>query len=118
MIRISAGSNAQAGKPEEALRSFQQAVDLLESLSIRDPQNSYDLACNLAQSIPLIGMKNGSSGLLGELSTGDQLRRQLYGNCAIEALREATGAGFVTAETIQDNTELNSLRVAPTSRRF
>ena len=40
----------QTGEPVEALRSFQRAVDLYESMPELDPRNSYNLACNIALS--------------------------------------------------------------------
>ena len=94
----------------EALRSFQHAVDLFESLHELDPQDSYNLACNIALCIPLIGVKKGLQGTPQELSKGDQLRRQLYGDRAIEALRRAADGGFLNPQIFQDDTDLNSLR--------
>ena len=102
--------HAQAGDPAEALRSFQHAVDLFESLHELDPQDSYNLACNVALCIPLIGVKKDSQGTSQELSKGDQLRRQLYGDRAIEALRRAADCGFLNPQIIHDETDLNSLR--------
>ena len=101
---------AQAGEPTEALRSFQHAVDLFESLHELDPQDSYNLACNVALSIPMIGVKKESQGTSQELSKGDQLRRQLYGDRAIEALRRAAKGGFLNPQTFQENSDLDSLR--------
>ena len=101
---------AQAGDPVEALRSFQRAVDLFESLHKLDPQDNYNLACNVALCIPLIGMKKGSQGAPQELSKADQVRRQLYGERAIEALRRAADGGFLNAQILQNNTDLDSLR--------
>ncbi|MFI5459133.1 MAG: protein kinase [Isosphaerales bacterium] len=102
----------QTGEPVEALRSFQHAVDLYESIPNLDPRNSYSLACNLALCIPLIGTKNGSQGTLDtlKLSKGDQRRRQVYGDRAVEVLRRAVGGGFPTAETLQSDTDIDSIR--------
>ncbi len=55
---------AQAGDSAEALRSFQHAVDLFESLHELDPQDSYNLASNIALCIPLIGAKRARTGCL------------------------------------------------------
>jgi tetratricopeptide (TPR) repeat protein len=101
---------AQAGEPTEALQSFQHAVDLFESLHELDPQDSYNLACTVALSIPMIGVKKESQGTSQELSKGDQLRRQLYGDRAIEALRRAAKGGFLNPQTFQENSDLDSLR--------
>ena len=102
--------HAQAGDSAEALRSFQRAVDLFESLHALDPQDSYNLACNIALCIPLIGVKKGTHGTAQELSKGDQLRRQLYSDRAIEALRRAVDGGVLNPQTFQDESDLNSLR--------
>jgi eukaryotic-like serine/threonine-protein kinase len=101
---------AQAGDSAEALRSFQRAVDLFESLHALDPHDSYNLACNVALCIPLIGVKKGVQGTAQELSKGDQLHRQLYGDRAIEALRRAAEGGGVDPQTFQDEADLDSLR--------
>ncbi len=53
----------QSGQPAEALRSFRRAIDLLEGLPELDVRNSYNLACNLALCIPLIGASEGSQGV-------------------------------------------------------
>jgi tetratricopeptide (TPR) repeat protein len=100
----------QAGDPVEALRSFQRAVDLLESLHELDPQDSYNLACNVVLCIPLVGVKKGTQDSAQELSKGDQLRRQLYADRAIEALRRAADGGFVNPQILQGETDLNGLR--------
>ena len=101
---------AQAGDPSEALRSFQHSVDLLESLHKLNPEDNYNLACNAALCSSLIGVKKGTQGAPLDLSKGDQLRRQLYGNRAIEALRQVTDGGVLNPQTFQDDTDLDSLR--------
>ena len=76
----------RTGDPAEALRSFQRTIDLLESQSDLDPQSSYDLACNVALCVSLIGSKDQSKGTgspANELSKGDQLRQRIYGDRAI-----------------------------------
>ena len=100
----------QAGDLVEALRSFQHAVDLFESLNELDPQDSFNLACNAALCIPLIGLKKGLQGTSQELSKADQRRRQLYGDRAIEALRRAADGGFLNPQIFHEETDLNSLR--------
>ena len=100
------------GEPVEALRSFQRAVDLYESIPDLDPRNNYNLASNHALCIPLIGTKNGSQGTLDalKLSKGDQLRRQVYSDRAVEVLRRAVGGGFPKAEILQSDTDIDSIR--------
>jgi non-specific serine/threonine protein kinase/serine/threonine-protein kinase len=101
--------------PAEALKSFQRAVDLYESLPHLDPRNSYNLACNLALCIPLIGAQNGTEGTLdaGGLSPADRSRRKHYGDRAVEVLRRATRGGFVNLEILRADTDLDPLRGRP-----
>jgi hypothetical protein len=100
-------------QPLAALQSFRRAIDLYESLPDIDPQNSYNLACNLALCIPLIGTRDGSPDTAGspqELSKSDRRHRDVYGARAIEALRSAAGSGLLDSEMLEGNPDLNSLR--------
>jgi len=105
----------QTGEPVEALRSYQRAVDLYESIPSLDPRNNYNLTCNLALCIPLIGTKNGSQGTLDtlKLSKGDQLRRQIYSDRAVEVLRRAVASGFLNPEILQSDPDIDSIRDRP-----
>jgi hypothetical protein len=89
---------------------LQRAVDSLESLHKLEPQDSYQLACNLALCIPLVGLKNGHPGTPQELSKSDQRRQQLLGNRAIESLRKSLADGFFGAQTIESEPDFNALR--------
>ena len=99
----------QAGEFTAALRSFQHAVDLFESLHELEAQDSYNLACNIALCIPLIGMKNELPTSSQEISKADQRRRQLSGDRAVEALRRSFTGGFLNSQLLQDKADLNSL---------
>ena len=101
---------ARAGDSVNALRAFQRSIDLVESLSQLDPRDSYNLACSTARCISLIGGKNETVNTLQKLRKSDQLRRDLYGIRAIEALRRSTAGGFVNAETLQNDSDLDPLR--------
>ena len=105
----------QTGEPVAALRSFQRAVDLYESIPDLDPGNCYNLACNVALSIPLIGVKNGSADSIdiSKLGKGDQLRRTRYGDRAVELLRRAARRGFLKLDTLQSDTDLDPIRDRP-----
>ena len=105
----------ETGEPVEALRSFQRAVDLYESMPELDQRNCYNLACNVALSIPLIGVKNGTAKSvdISKLSKGDQLRRKRYGDRAIEALRTAVKAEFLDLDILRSDTDLDPLRDRP-----
>src|SRR5271166_4068063 len=99
----------------EALRSFQRAVDLLESLPQLDPANSYQLAVNLALCVSLIGAGPAAAPPDGEaeLSPADRLRRQVYGTRAVTALNRAVAGGFASLEVCQSDADLDSLRDRP-----
>ena len=105
----------------EAIRSFGRAVDLYESLPQIDASNSLNLACSLALCIPLIGMSDGlpgSSGSPQELSGVDRQRRKIYGDRAIEALRNAAKSGSLDIEMLESNPDFNSLRARADFRLF
>jgi tetratricopeptide (TPR) repeat protein len=102
----------QVGSLKEAQRSLQRAIDLLESVSAPDIQESYDLARNLALCIPLIGSTNSRSQFgnsLNEHSKADQHRQQLYGDRAIESLKRAIRHGSLDSQTLQNDADLNAL---------
>jgi serine/threonine protein kinase len=101
----------QAGETSEAQRSFQRAIDLYESAELDSP-NIYNLACNLALCVPLIGAREGSLGVNDPegLPKKHQLRRELYAARAVEALRKAVRAGFVNMEVLQSDPDLLAIR--------
>ena len=85
----------QTGEPVEALRSFQRAVDLYESIPELDARNSYSLACNVTLSIPLIGAKSRRRRVdFSKLSKGDQLRRNDMAIGPLSFLRERPWKAF------------------------
>ena len=90
-------------------------VDLYESIPELDPPNGYNLACNLALCIPLIGAKSGLVKPIdvAKLSKIDQLRRERYGNRAIEVLREAIKGGFLNLDFLRSDSDLDSIRDRP-----
>jgi eukaryotic-like serine/threonine-protein kinase len=102
----------QSGETAEALRAYQRAVDLYESLPELDPRNAYNLACNLALAIPLIGAKPGSSGELDPeaVSPGDRVRRQVYGDRAIDLVRQAIRGGFGNTGVFESDPDLDAIR--------
>src|SRR5262249_52527505 len=110
------GRGLQQGRdPVEALRAFQRAVDLYESLPQLNPRNNYNLACNVALCIPLIGAKTGSEGTLkvAGLSPSEQELRKRYGDRAMGVLRRAAHGGFVNLEILQSDTDLDPIRERP-----
>jgi tetratricopeptide (TPR) repeat protein len=102
----------QSGEPVEALRSFQRAIDIYESMPELDAHGRYLLACNIALSVRLVGVKNGPGDTieLAKLSKADQLRRERYGSRAIELLRRAVRDGSLDLDVLQADTDLDALR--------
>jgi tetratricopeptide (TPR) repeat protein len=102
----------QTGEPVDALRSFQRSTDIYESIPELDPQHTYLLACNIALSVRLIGVKNGSGdgNEPSKLSKADLLRRERYGNRAVELLRKAFGEGSLDHEVLESHSDLDALR--------
>ena len=107
------------GQTVAALQSFRHAVDLYESLPQIDPQNSFNLACNLALCIPVIGTIDGSPNSNGspqELSKTEGRRRKVYADRAIEALQSSADGGFLDSEMLEANPDFNALRSRPDFR--
>jgi len=102
----------ETGDPVESFQSFQRAVDLYESTPDLDPRSEYSLACNLALSIPLIGMKNGMRSTVDaiKLSKTDRLRRERYGSRGVEVLRRILDRGFLDLDVLQTDTDLDPIR--------
>ena len=102
----------QTGEPVAALRSFQRAVDFYESITELSPRDCYNLACNVALSIPLIGVTNGSTPMVetSKLSKSDQLRRKRYGDRAVDLLRTSVEGGFLGLDILRSDTDLDPIR--------
>jgi hypothetical protein len=103
------------GKFDEAFRSFQRGVDVLESLPNLDPAGSYQLAISLASCVSLIGAgpDAGPPDDESKLSAADRLRRQLYGKRAVTALSRACSGGFANLQVCQTDSDLDPLRDRP-----
>jgi eukaryotic-like serine/threonine-protein kinase len=103
------------GAYADAFRSFQRAVDTLESCSQLDAENHHQLAVNLSHCISLIGASAEISPPEDEskLSPGDRVRRQVYGKRAVISLNQAIAGGLVNLEVYQADPELDPLRDRP-----
>lgn len=98
------------GEPTAALRSFQRSVDLHESLSTLEPPERYNLARSVALCIPLMDMAKTMAKDKRSPDAGSLTRRRLYGDRAMAALKQANRSGFLKAEMIQNDPDLDSLR--------
>ena len=60
----------------------------------------------------MIGAKPGSQGEHDEdlISQADRIRRRIYGDRAIEVLREAVRGGFLNAEILRSGPDLAAIR--------
>jgi serine/threonine protein kinase len=105
----------ETGQAVNALQMFQHAVDRYESVPDLDPRNSYNLACNLALCIPLFGTTNGLASAVdvASLDKKDRLRRERYGDRALEVLQNAMRGGFINHEILEADTDLDPLRERP-----
>ena len=103
-------TSSRASRPRPCDRSSAPST-CYESLPELDPRNSYNLACNLALCIPLIGAENGTQGTLDaeKLSKGDRFRRR-------EVRRPGRSSSFA-APSAADSSTRRSSSPTPTSPR-
>jgi eukaryotic-like serine/threonine-protein kinase len=92
------------GRPMEALAAFQRAAENLESLSQRFPNDHYNLACNLALCIPLVGAGKP------ELTAEDRALRDTLAERAMAAFRLSVTGGYGQLRHIREDRDLDSLR--------
>jgi hypothetical protein len=86
-------------EPDSALRSLDEARVLLEKLpATADTQ--YNLACVLAQHVPIFARTRANSG---------REQRQ-YADLAMDALRRAVAGGFRNLAVAQNDSDLIPLR--------
>jgi len=91
-------------QPAEALKDWQSAVHLIESLREPGPYDLYNLACAYALSSTVIG-KTGARP-----KQGDELSSQKLVDKAMDALRRAVAAGWSDAHQMETDGDLESLR--------
>jgi tetratricopeptide (TPR) repeat protein len=103
---------AQSRKYADALQSFQSAVDLLEGQADLDAASHYNLASTLSLAHSLIGARDGTPPPddVEKLGMGDKIRRKLYADRAMQALRQAVADGFNRVEIFRTDPALDSLR--------
>jgi serine/threonine protein kinase/Flp pilus assembly protein TadD/thioredoxin-related protein len=93
----------KAGRPTEAVAATRERYSLWPGNKVE----LYNVACDLAQCVPLLGHK-------GAPATPEEaaLRRQ-YADQAMDALRQSVLAGYRDGKHIEEDTDLESLRSRP-----
>ena len=88
------------GRPAEAAATLREHRELWDN----DPAELYDLACGLAQCIPLVAKGHAEP-------TPQQLaEREKYGDWSMDALRRAVAAGFRDPAKIREDADFAPLR--------
>ncbi len=87
-------AEAAAGRPDEAGRAFERAVEIERSLAETYPSTRYNLACSLALLIPV--------------SPPD--RRAAIAMKAMEALQQCVAAGYANVTNVRGDPDLSALR--------
>jgi tetratricopeptide (TPR) repeat protein len=90
----------QSGKPAEAATSTLERRKFLLS----DPVDFYDVACDLARCVPLVGTDKT------DLTPAEQAECQKYAKLAVEALQQAIDNGFKNVDRMKKDEALASLR--------
>ena len=102
--------SAQLGRAEEALRWLDQAAAIDQRYADTHALSRYDLACDLALSVPLVSQAGGSP------SAGAEARRRERADRAMEALRRAIAQGYTFPAIITGDADLDPLRPRPDFR--
>ena len=112
LTTTSAGcTSSRASRPRPCGRSSAPST-CYESLPEPRPRNSYNLACNLALGIPLIGAENGTQGTLDadKLSKGDRFRRREVRRPGDRGPPPRHRGGFLNPEILRSDTDLDAIR--------
>jgi serine/threonine-protein kinase len=96
--------SAQLGRAEEALRWLDQAAAIDQRYAETHPLARYDLACDLALGVPLVGQAGGGRDDEAEA------RRQEQSDRAIETLRRAIAQGYTFPAIISRDADLDPVR--------
>jgi serine/threonine-protein kinase len=109
---------ARTGRTDEALRGYEAARAIQEALVAESPSVTnlqqglaetyplarYDLACDLALGVPLVGQAGG------DRDDAVESRRQERSDRAIETLRRAIAQGYTFPAIISRDTDLDPVR--------
>jgi serine/threonine-protein kinase len=99
--------SAQVGRPGEALKWLDQAAALDQRYADTHPLARYDLACDLALGVPLVGQAGDGQDAAAEA------RRLERADRAMEALRRAIAQGYTFPAIISRDADLDPLRLRP-----
>ena len=100
----------QLGRCQRELRQPQAAAGVALRRKKLWPDNAteiYNVACELALCVPLIGKENN------ELTADDTQQRKRIADQAIEVLREAVAAGFDDLDHLKRDPDVDSIRSSP-----
>ncbi len=100
----------QLGRCQREMRQPQAAVEIAMRRKKLWPDNAteiYNVACELALCVPLIGKENA------ELSADETQQRKRIADQAIEVLLEAVTAGFSELDHLKKDPDLDSIRSYP-----
>jgi serine/threonine-protein kinase len=96
--------SVQLGRADEALKWLDQAAALDQRYADTHPLANYDLACDLALGVPLVGQGEGGR------DTAAAARRRERADRAMEALRRAIAQGYTFPAIISRDADLDPLR--------
>jgi serine/threonine-protein kinase len=99
--------SAQLGRADEALRWLDQAAAIDRRYADTHPLARYDLACDLALGVPLVGQAAGGRDGAAEA------RRRERADRAMETLRRAIAQGYTFPAIISRDADLDPLRPRP-----
>jgi serine/threonine protein kinase/tetratricopeptide (TPR) repeat protein len=94
------------GDAEEAMRLFQRARVLDQKQAEKSVDAQYDLACDWAVSIPVVGGSKDAR----ELTDAEKAERRHLGDEAMKALRQAADGGWLNLEHWKKDEDLDALR--------
>ncbi len=101
----------QSGDQKQALDTLHRAIDILESLADLKDESAYELARDFALSLPLLeAVKPAQDSTLSKLTRANQVRRKQYSDRAMELLKRIGESGYLSSESLQNETDLDSLR--------
>ena len=99
-LRPAGRSPSALGQPAEAAATSRERKQLWPG----QPAELYQVACELAQCVPLVGKAKT------QLTAAEEAERRRYAAEAIQTLRQAVDSGFKEVEQLRTAPELNSLR--------